>query len=208
MQRSQNCSRAASPPPPVPAIEALQGPALNLEDMDSTEPDSLPHQSSPADSTMQSPAPSPSKVPLYKKQHWDELEENEGTQESLAAHPASDQAASEYNLKMMLLSSQKDLCNDFRSSLSSLHSSVDQVEERTNMLERQITENASVHHKASEAYHHYSQEIQFYKLRWPTWRIAPEEIISSSEVSLRQSNLQISSTTFNNCFSSLFPNYH
>lgn len=40
MQHSQNGAGAASPPPPpAPAEESIQDPALNLEDMDSTEPD-------------------------------------------------------------------------------------------------------------------------------------------------------------------------
>lgn len=48
-----------------------------------------------------------------------------------------------------------------RSSLSSLHLSVEQVEERTDILERQITEHVSAHHEASEAYHQHSEEIRF-----------------------------------------------
>lgn len=132
--------------------------------MDSTEPDFSPYQNSPADRgkrAAQSPAPSPSKALLYKRQHWGELEESKSTQESLAALPASDQPASEYTLKLMLKSPQKDLRNELRSSLSSLHFRVDQIEERTDMLERQVTEHTTAHHEASEAYHQHSQEIQF-----------------------------------------------
>lgn len=59
----------------------------------------------------------------------------------------------------MLLSLQKDLHNELRSSLSSVLTRLEQVEECTDMLERQITEHASTHHEASEPSYQHSEEI-------------------------------------------------
>lgn len=109
MQSSQSGTGALSPPLPSPAKTTPQDPVLIPEDMDSSVPNPTPYQGSPSDRgkrSAQSPAPSPAKVLLYKKQHWAETADSEGTQESLAAHPASDQPASE-NLKTNVTISTK-----------------------------------------------------------------------------------------------------
>lgn len=105
------------------------------EEMDITEPALASYHGSPTDRgkrASQSPVLSPTKAPLYKKQHWDapgRTQHQDSSHESLAAHPASDQPASEHTLKHMLLSLQRDLRSELSSSISSLHSRIDQVEE-------------------------------------------------------------------------------
>lgn len=140
-----------------------QDPAFTTEDMDSTEPTSAPYQGSPTDRgklAAQSPVLSPNKAPLYKKQHWDAPDRSiHGKEdlEHLAVHPASDQPASEQALKLMLLSPQKDLRNELRLSLFSVHTRLEHVEEHTDMLERQMTEYAFA---PPEAFYHHSEEIR------------------------------------------------
>lgn len=74
---------------------------------------------------------------------------------------ASDQPASEQTLKHMLLFLQKDLRNELCSSISSLQSRIDQVEEHTDILERQATDHAAIYYEVTEAYHQHSEEIGF-----------------------------------------------
>lgn len=46
----------------------------------------------------------------------------------------------EHSLKLMLLSLQKDMRNELQSAISMLHSRIDHVEDRTDDLEKLMTE--------------------------------------------------------------------
>lgn len=132
-------------PPPLPSSLSdadSQDTTGNQEDMYSTERTSALPQGSPSDRgkrAAQSPVLAPSKAPSHKKYHWDNPDnppQGENDTDSLAVHPASDQPASEYTLKLMLLSLQKDLRKELRASTSSLHSRIDHVEESTDNLKK------------------------------------------------------------------------
>lgn len=67
---------------------------------------------------------------------------------SLAVLPTSDNPASEYSLKLMLLSLHMQLS----SSNFHLHSKIDQVEEHTDSLERQISDHTTLHNEMMNAF--------------------------------------------------------
>lgn len=137
------------------------------EEMDSTAPEAQSSQPSPADRgkrAAQSPALSPAKAPLLKKQHWDPpatISPEPPRSESLATLPASDQPASEHTLKLMLLSLQNDIRNELRSSISMLHFRIDQVEDRTDDIEKQLTEHTVAYNEMADAHDKHAEEIQY-----------------------------------------------
>lgn len=166
MQQCQDGTNAEPLPLPSSLSDAdSQDTAGNQEDMDSTEPTSAFPQGSPADRgkrAAQSPVLSPYKAPSHKKQHWDNPDnplQGENDIDSLAAH--SDQPASEYTLKLMLLSLQKDLRNELPASTYSLHSRIDPVEERTDKLEKIITEHMAAYNDVAEVQDHHTEEIRY-----------------------------------------------
>lgn len=89
----------------------------------------------------------------------------------------------------MLLSLQKDPHNELHASTSSLHSRIEDVEEHTDNLEKNVTEHTGAYNEVAEVQDPHSEEICYLQAKVAHLKTFSEGTISNLEAFQKLSNL-------------------